>query len=322
MGCYRRCFMLLAVLWLVCPAAVRAQYGWMQAARSSGSTVAGVGQVKIHPKPNAIRMHIELVSKGKSLEEALKNLKDRREAALVQLESLRADMDTVKVDAPRVSGQQSDQKRRLERMLMERMSSRGGKVPPGVKVPKSCTVSAALSAEWPLEVDDAEGLLMAAEVLREKVKEADLAGTKEAEKLSPEEEELAEEMAAMSSNYGEEEIKPGEPQFLYVAEIADAERDKAMAEAFTKAKAQAGRLARAASVKLGPLVGLSGGGGGQTEFGESNFGYQQRQYMQRLMGARSGAFEDDSANESVSTSPELLSFNFAVTATFALEKEE
>jgi uncharacterized protein YggE len=322
MRCYRFCFVLLVLLWLVCPADLQAQYGWMQGAQSGGSTVAGVGQVTIHPKPSAIRMHIELVAKGKTLEEALANLKDRREAALVQLESLRADMDSVEVNAPRVSGQQSEQKRRLERMLMERMRSRGGKVPPGVKAPKSFSVSAALSAEWPLKVDDAERLLMAAEVLREKVKEADLAGTKEAEKLSPEEEELAEEMAGMSGSYGEEEIKPGEPQFVYVAEITDAERDKAMAEAFTKAKAQAERLARAANVKLGPLVGLGGGGGGQTQFGETSYGYQQRQYLQRLMGARAGAYQDDSANESVSTSPESLSFNFNVTATFALEKEE
>jgi len=265
-------------------------------------------------------MHVELVAKGKTLEEALTNLKDRREAARVQLEGLRADMGSVKVNAPRVSGQQSEQKRRMERMLMERMRSRGGKVPPGVKAPKSFTVSATLSAEWPLKVDDSERLLMAAEVLREKIEEADLAGTKEAEKLSPEEEELAEEMAAMSGSYGEEEIKPGEPQFVYVARITDAERDKAMADSFTKAKAQAEQLARAANVKLGALVGLSGGGGGQTEFGDSSFGYEQQRYLQRLMGSRAGAMSDDSSNEAVSANPESLGFNFTVTAYFAIEQ--
>ena len=99
MRCHRFCFVLLVFLWLVCPAALRAQYGRMQAAQSGGSTVAGVGQVKINPKPSAIRMHIELVAKGKTLEEALGNLKDRREAALVQLESLHANMDSVKQQA-------------------------------------------------------------------------------------------------------------------------------------------------------------------------------------------------------------------------------
>jgi len=312
--------LLLAFSWVVCPAVARAQYEWMQTAQSGGSTVAGIGQVKIRTKPSLIRMHVELVAKGKTLEEALTNLKDRREAARVQLEGLRADMGSVKVNAPRVSGQQSEQKRRMERMLMERMRSRGGKVPPGVKAPKSFTVSATLSAEWPLKVDDSERLLMAAEVLREKIEEADLAGTKEAEKLSPEEEELAEEMAAMSGSYGEEEIKPGEPQFVYVARITDAERDKAMADSFTKAKAQAEQLARAANVKLGALVGLSGGGGGQTEFGDSSFGYEQQRYLQRLMGSRAGAMSDDSSNEAVSANPESLGFNFTVTAYFAIEQ--
>lgn len=322
MKCYRFCLMVLAFSWLVCPVVARAQYGWVQGAQNSGSTVAGVGQVTIQPKPSAIRMHIELVAKGKTLEEALGNLRDRREAALVQLEALRADMDSVEVDPPRVSGQQSAQKRQMEMMLMERMRSRGGKVPPGIQAPKSYAVSAALSVEWPLKVDDAERLLMAAEVLREKIKEADLAGTKDAEKLSPEEEELAEEMAGMSSRYGEEEVKPGEPHFVYVAEISDAERDKAMADAFAKAKVQAGRLAQAASVKLGTLVGLSGGGGGQTDLGESSFGYQQRQYLQRLMGAQGEAYADDSANEAVSTGPDSLHFKFTVTATFSLENEQ
>jgi len=320
MGYRRVLLLLLASLCPVCPAIARAQYGLMQTAESGGSTVAGTGQVKIRPKPSSIRMHVELVAKGKTLEDALTNLKERREAALIQLEGLRADMESVKVNAPRISGKQSEQKRRMEQMLMERMRSRGGKVPPGVKVPRSFTVSATLSAEWPLKVDDNERLLMAAEVLREKVGEADLAGTKEAEKLSPEEEELAEEMAGMSSSYGEEEIKPGEPQFVYVARITDDERDKAMADSFAKAKAQAEQLARAANVKLGALIGLSGGGGGQTEIGGSSYGYEQQMYLQRLMGSRGGSSGGDSSNEAMSANPESLSFDFRVTAHFAFEQ--
>ncbi|MEX2559687.1 MAG: SIMPL domain-containing protein, partial [Pirellulales bacterium] len=76
----------------------------------------------------------------------------------------------------------------------------------------------------------------------------------------PEEAELAEEMEAAMMSYGEEQPKPGQPSFVFVSKISDADHQKALAEAFEKARAEAGRLAKAASVELGSLSQLTSGG--------------------------------------------------------------
>jgi hypothetical protein len=77
--------------------------------------------------------------------------------------------------------------------------------------------------------------------------------------LSPEEQELAEEMAEMMSDHGYgsgSEAKPGEPQFVFVARISEEDRRQAMTEAFAKAQASAARVAAAAGKELGELAHL------------------------------------------------------------------
>ena len=85
-----------------------------------------------------------------------------------------------------------------------------------------------------------------------------MAGVKEAQAGSEAQEEMEEEAAQMMNRFGEEAQQPGQPQFVFVATLSHSDREKAMSEAFTKAKAQAAGLAKAAGVPLGPLVGLSG----------------------------------------------------------------
>jgi len=176
----------------------------------------------------------------------------------------------------------------------------------------------------PLESQSAEELLLEAQALREKIKAADLAGTKQAEELSPEEQELAEEMAEMMMQHGEEPVPVGEPLFMYVARITEADRDRAMADAFAKAKAHAERLAGAAGVKLGPLVALSGAGGGSSTMTDPDmygmFGghdYRRQQYFRQLVQS-GGAADDESNNEAVGIEPGGLKFTFMVNAMFAL----
>jgi hypothetical protein len=209
-------------------------------------------------------------------------------------------------------------------MIMQRMSARGRNVPKGLQVPKTVTVASTLTAEWPLEADSPEELLLEVEALKEKVVAADLAGAKQAEKLSPEEQELAEEMAEIMQNRGEEPVPVGQPLFAFVARISAEDRDKALAEAFTKAKSQASSLARAAGVKLGPLVGLSGHDRGTTGYFEDGMfpgaSYAAREYYQNLFGQQLMRDGSDKPNEAVGANPDKLSFTFAVTATFALEE--
>ena len=55
----------------------------------------------------------------------------------------------------------------------------------------------------------------------------------------------------MANEYGQPVAAPGEPRFVYVCKISDADEKKALAEAFAKAKAHATELSRAAGTARG-----------------------------------------------------------------------
>jgi hypothetical protein len=290
------------------------------------NAICGVGEAVVAQQPAALRMYVELSGKGKTLEEALAKLKDRREAALVQLQTLGAKKESVWVGTPTLSNVQSAQKSRMEQMIRQRLLGRGRNVPKGLEVPQSVAASALLTAEWPLPAADPEKLLLASEALRKKIKDADLAGAKDAEKPSPEEQEMAEEMAEMMGSSGEEQVRFGEPYFVYVGRFSPQDRDKAMAEAFQKAKAQASRLAQAAGVRLGPLLGLSGDSSGNARYYDEGIydtydGSSQRGYAESLV-RRHAAFHR-SQGEGEVTGSELGSLGFVayVRAMFAIEKQ-
>jgi uncharacterized protein YggE len=322
--------LLVSMLIALLPAAASAQYApWELAAmRGQGAAkdaLAAVGTVSLKRPPTALRVHVELLGKGKTLAEALTNLKARRESAIAQLQTLKADKDAITCGNPTLSNIHSAQRRQLETMIAERMRSGGKKAAKGAKVPEVFTVSAMLTAEWPLEAKTPEELLLAAHALSEKVKAADLAGMKDAEKLAPEEEELFEEMNSMSRRGpgGDEPMPLGQPYFLYVARISEKDRQQALAEAFAKAKAQAAQLAQAAAVPLGPLVALSGqatGGSNNTSMEDEYMGGPYRQYMRRLRMQQAVENPDEQANEAVGVDPDSLTFMFMVNASFALGK--
>lgn len=317
---------LVTSLW---PGRAGAQWEGMAAMMGGGPTVSGAGSVVVSRQPDKVRMFIELTGKGKTLEEALARLKDRREAAALQLEALKADKDSIDVSDPSVSSGGDEQKEQLERMIRMQMMGRRRTVPKALKTARSITVSATLSAEWPLEESTVEKTLVATEALKEKVKAANLSGTDEPEELSPEEEELAEEMEQMMMESGQEQVEEGTPHFFYVATISEEDRDLALAKAFRKAKTQAARLAQAAGIRLGKLVGLSGDTGDVNQYGfnpyndyMSSWGgnYQQQEYVQRILAR---GFSDDAEtrrNEAVGSEPGSLKFTVNVHAAFTVEE--
>jgi len=281
-------------------------------------TVSGTGTVTIERRPTELVMHVQLLGKGKTLKEALQKLKDRREAAGIHLEALKAKADSIKFGEPTSSNIFSKRRAQFEMMIKQRMTARGGGVPKGLQIPRSYVVSASLTARWPLSAEGTEDLLIQAEELTEKIKKADLAGMKDAEKLSPEEEELMEELAEMSgrfSGYDEEQVKPGMPRFLYAAGITDQERDKAMAKAFAKARAEASRLAAAAGKELGPLAHLEGGMTGVPGGDE----YDDYRYARRYYGRDAPPSSEDRPNESVSPEAGVVRFACSVRASFLLK---
>lgn len=218
-------------------------------------TVSGAGTVLIDKPPTSLRLSIELLARGKDLPDALAKLKDRKEAARLQLAELGAIERSIQIAEPKLSTGKTPQQEQMQRMIVQRLRSRGKKGAPAQ--PTMVTIGAALTADWALEAGSTEDLLVRSHALEEKIKAADLAGLAELEELSPAEKELQEETANMGYGGGQEQAKPGEPVFLYVGPITDEERDQALAQAFGKAKTQAQQLSKAAGSSLGPLRSLT-----------------------------------------------------------------
>ncbi len=300
------------------PGAIRARGAGPQN-DGSPATVSGVGEAKVKQAPTLLRMYLPLVARGKTLEEALAALKDRREAAVAKLQTLKGKASSLTFSAPALNADSNanSQRRRMEMMIAQRLGH-GKKAPKPVQPP--VIVTSLLTADWPLESDTPEKLLLVAGTLRQQVKAADLGGAKESDKLSPEEQEMAEEMAEQMNNMGspdDESSQAGQPQLLFVAKLADKDRQAAMAEAFTKAKGQAAELAKAAGMAPGRLISLNGTGGGKVDWNELNNNRVYYPYVARMMNSANGAGAQ--LDETIAPAPDTLEFEFTVTATFTLE---
>jgi uncharacterized protein YggE len=291
------------------------QYG------SGGGVVSGSGTVSIERMPEGMRMSIMLTAKGKDLKEALASLKDRTDAAKAQLATLGADKTSVKTESPQLSAGKTNQQRQMEMMMAQRIRGGGAKKPKKEEKPQ-VNVSTTLTAQWPLRAKETEELLIAANTLQEKIKAADLAGTKDA-KLSPEEEEAFAEMeeSGMGRYGGDEGPKPGEPSFHFYTSITEAEKEKSLADAFKKAKEKAARVAKAAGSELGKLASLT-----ETEAGADSDDYRSAyggdpyayQMMQQL---RSSGGDDSGPAEGVGIQPGKVTYRVSVHASFELKSQ-
>lgn len=321
MKCEKRALWIALMAAAMWPAAADAQLGGNLTEMMGGGrpTVTATGTVAVQQKPTRMRMHMQLFAKAKTLEAALAKLKERREAATLQLESLRADKKSIVFDGPTLSAAEAGQKRQLEAMVMQQLRARGKK-PKGIQVPQTVTVTTTLTAEWPLEAKSQEQLLVLAQAIEDKIKTADISGSQEMEKLSPEEEELADEAKQMMGRFGQQEQPLGQPTILYVAVLSKQDRRKAMADAFAKASAEAAELAKAAGVVRGPLVGLRGGCNPQRDTGEEGYNSYSsgRNFFLARMMAQAGGDSDEKPTEAVSANPATLTFSCYVAATFTL----
>jgi uncharacterized protein YggE len=290
------------------------------AAQQQDGQVTGVGSTEIKRPAEVLRVQVELVVKGKDLKEALTKLKERKEAAKAQLAGLGMAQDAVVFGETAIAAGQTDQQRQMEMMVMQR---RGGKKPDAKnKQPDPVYVGCSLKADLPIKAGSGEEQLLACHALQEKIKAADLGATKETEKLSPKDEELAEEMQEMARMMHQQhgEAARGEPTFLYVSKIPAAERDKALREAFRKASDHATRLAKAAGAELGALRSLSSHTQMDTaEMHEMN-PYAVRaaaRYMRGMSGESS-----DEIEEAVGISPTSVSVKIGVNASFSIKDKK
>ncbi len=296
----KRCCTGIGVVLAVCalPAA-RAQY-------AEGPTVGGIGSVTIELPAQLLRMQIDLSAKHKVAAEALSKLKTIKEAAARKLEELGAIKESARFTDPvlNLAGAAGD----AEMQHMVWMRTRGKQPDESKLKAMPITASVHLTAEWPLKGETPEERLLAAHELREKITAAELAGAKEP--LTPEEEEMQDEM---ENSGGSSAPQAGTPSFVFVAKISEEDQDKALAEAFDKARKHAERVAKAAGMPLGKIHGLSGSlAPAETEYPDELFRYVSSVIGQAALGT--GA----EGGEAVGQQPIKVRYHVTVNATFSL----
>lgn len=284
----------------------------------AGGTVTGTGRVAVSRQPNVLRMTIELPAEGKNVKEAIANLNAERAALAGKLEKLGAAGDAVTFGEPRIGGASGGAMSMQQRMMRQvmRMQRAGGRAAakPADKdaPPPKVAVSLTAVAEWPLEGESPEELIVAGYTLREKLRAGGLAKPPAERELTPEEQEEMEEMAMMDEDG--EAAAPGEPSFEFVARFTAEERGRAMAEAFAKAKADAARLAAAAGGSLGALRTVSGSASSEGYDEDDDYGFQ-RAMLQQLGVAPAG---QTGVDEATADEPGAVSLEVTVTAGFGL----
>ena len=127
----------------------------------------------------------------------------------------------------------------------------------------------------------------------------------------------------MTNEYGQQVAAPGEPRFVYVCKISDADEKKALAEAFAKAKAHAAELSHAAGTSSERLRSLSGNRSGNS-LGEEylyngNGMDQEMSYRYQIMQQRAMLMSGDGSREAIGPEPGTLVHAVGVMATFSLK---
>jgi hypothetical protein len=228
--------------------------GGLAAADPEPATVSGTGTAEIRRPPEFLRVKFDAQVRGQNLADAIDKLKARREQIAAELAKLGAGKDAVAFGDADVADEAADRADQVGRMMAARARALGKGPKPKTESPTVLYVP--VKVDFPLPANNPEGVLVTAKTLEAKIKAADLGGLKTDGKATPEEEEQAEEAIGPGNRMGMDEPARGEPSFLYVAKVGEADRKKALADAFAQAQKDARRLAQAAGMDLGGLLRL------------------------------------------------------------------
>jgi uncharacterized protein YggE len=254
------------------------------AGASKEPSLSASASVMVPLKPTALRMVLRLQTQDKTLKGALAKLKERRESAMKKLEALHPAKDSMKVVGPSIGADEGPLRAITSTTIAYKTPVPAPPTwappalppaanPPPVAFPPSSirpgpqpiVVFATLSAEWPLQGESSEKLLVEANELKRRVEAADLTDGKKA-KRPDSDDESSEESEDAPSTYpsspypppviyrpADPASMPGVPVFRYVARVSAERRKAALADAVGKAKARAAELADAAGLRLAGL---------------------------------------------------------------------
>jgi hypothetical protein len=286
-------------------------------AGAAEGAITATGTATLERRPDLVRMQVDLSADGKDAKEALANLRAQEKSAREKLAKIGAAEASIKLEDPHLAAPgPNDQRMQMERMIRARAGGGGAKPPAtGPSQPK-VSVSGTLRAEWRLAAQSADDLLVEANDIQSKVKSANLVAPKAAR--TPEEQEEAEEAAGMMMNNGQP--NPGEPVYIYVSKLSEDDRAKVTADAFGRAKEEAGRLAKAAGTGLGGLRQLTSSAGPAADaeqFGGMDYSNPFGRYVYSMMQHQQGGVSAAEAPEAIGPQPGKVSYRVTVSASFA-----
>jgi hypothetical protein len=281
--------------------------------------ITATGTATLERRPDLVRMQVDLSADGKDAKEALANLRAQEKSAREKLAKIGAAEASIKLEDPHLAAPgPNDQRAQMERMIRARagLGGVGNKAPTtGPSQPK-VSVSGTLRAEWRLAAQSPDDLLVEANDIQSKVKAANLVAAKAAR--TPEEQEEAEEAAGMMMNNGQP--NPGEPVYIYVSKLSEDDRAKVTADAFGRAKEEAGRLAKAAGTGLGglrQLTSTAGPAADAEQFGGMDYSNPFGRYVYNMMQHQKGGVSAAEAPEAIGPQPGKVSYRVTVSASFA-----
>jgi uncharacterized protein YggE len=108
---------------VLCASMAAAQQG--PPAQPGNGTVSGSGTVVVKRKADLLRMKVDVVAQGKTIQEALTNLKDRREAIQVQLATLGAPRESIVFEASQVNSTVLQARQQMAMMIQARVDQGG-----------------------------------------------------------------------------------------------------------------------------------------------------------------------------------------------------
>lgn len=321
----------------ICPDPSRTAFTFQSAAafrlagaRDDAPVISGNGIATVQKFPTRTQVQVLIPGKGKTLDEAVADLKKKTQSALAQLEKLGAEKKSLKaglLTLPDVPPRAPGGLRPVEPFSAPR---RGAKEP---RLPETVTALAPVTAQWPVEAKTAEELFLAMQKLREKIEAAKLAGEPPADKQPPGE-DAAEETMSPDSVAPETGVPPAgmaPASFTFLASITEAERRKALAEALEKARADAARITQLARLRLGPPVQIGGGESNARQYYGGPYSrrypyaqafvpspYYSQAYMETV-GPLLADGENADECEGRTMSPGPVTFSYSAHTTFAVE---
>lgn len=270
------------------------------------ATIVVSGHATVALKPQTLRMTLLVTADGDDIRAAAAKLQQQESDLKSRLVAAGADEGSIKFSDP-VEGADAATLNPQQRLMqqMQIASQRQAAIATPSTSPAAATVSSMMTAEWPLADAPAQGGLIAANDLESKIKSA-LPANAPVDSKTPEEQEIAEEMAAQQGENG----KPTDPNFTFVHKMSDAERSRVYAQAFADAQSQAKILASATGKQLGAILHISTG---NSSDGSAN------PYEESLMESTGGAAVAPDPGEATGAQRNAVTYSASLTATFRLE---